>query len=91
MDDSIDFYEKEYEGKFEWRKSRQIFNLKELAEITLSHGVNPISTFPSLFVPSSDNPIGALKYSILMLSHEASRMLCAWRVSVLYPYLWSNN
>jgi hypothetical protein len=72
MDDSIDIYEKEYEGKFEWRKSRQIFNLKELAEITQSHGVNPISAFPSLFVPSSDNPIGALKYSILMLSHEAS-------------------
>ena len=55
-----------------WRKSRQIFNLKELAKITQSHGVNPISAFPSLFVPSSDNPLGALKYSILLLSHEAS-------------------
>jgi len=72
MDNSIDIYEKEYEGKFEWRKPRLIFNLRELAEITQSHGVNPIAAFPSLFVPSSDNPLGALKYSILMLSHEAS-------------------
>ena len=72
MDNSIDNYEKEYESKFEWRKPRQIFNLRELAEITQSHGVNPVSAYPSLFVPNSDNPIGALKYSILLLSHEAS-------------------
>lgn len=72
MDEAADIYEKEYEGKFGWRKSRQMFNLRELAEITQSYGVNPISAFPSLFVPSSDNPLGALRYSILILSHEAS-------------------
>jgi hypothetical protein len=72
MDNVTDTYEKEYQSKFEWRKSRQIYNLKELAEITQSNGVQPISSFPRLFIPSSDNPLDALRYSILMLSHEAT-------------------
>ncbi len=72
MDDTTDIYKKEYEGKFESRKTRHIFNLKELSIITQSHGVHPLSSFPGLFIPSSDNPLGALKYSILLLSHEVS-------------------
>ena len=72
MNNVTDIYDKEYESKFEWRKSRQIYNLRELAEITQSNGVHPISSFPGLFIPSSDNPLDALRYSILMLSHEAT-------------------
>ena len=50
MEDTIEIWEEEYTNKFAWRKSRQIDNLRELAEITNSNGVHPISSFAGLFV-----------------------------------------
>lgn len=31
-------FEEEYDGRFAWRKDRQLFNLKELAEIAQTGG-----------------------------------------------------
>ena len=72
MEDTIEIWEKEYSGIFERRKSRQIDNLRELAEITNSTGVHPISSFAGLSVKDYESPLDALKFSILLLAHEAT-------------------
>lgn len=68
-----DDYEKEYAERFEWRKSRQIANLKELSEFAQSGGADAIAAFPGLHcVLASDDPKDALKRSILELWCEAA-------------------
>lgn len=66
-------YEQEYEGRFEWRKARQIDNLKELSEIAQSGGADAIKAFPNLLgVGNGDDPKAALRRSILDLWSEAT-------------------
>jgi hypothetical protein len=66
-------YEQEYEQRFEWRKARQIANLKELSEIAQSGGGDAIKAFPKLWGYSDhDDPKDALRNSILMLWCEAA-------------------
>jgi hypothetical protein len=65
-----EFYKEEYEGRFEWRKERQIYNLSELYRISgdweFVESLNGL--FGSLV---SDDPKDALKWSILNLWLEA--------------------
>jgi hypothetical protein len=72
MPTETETYEREYESRFAWRKTRQVANLKQLAEITHSNGADPLKAFPVLFTPSSDDPKDALRWSILMLTYEAT-------------------
>ncbi|MEN6551872.1 MAG: hypothetical protein ABFC34_03190 [Methanobacterium sp.] len=72
MNSHIDEYKNNFEEKFSWRKDEYIENMKRLAEISKSYGIDPFKAFPSLFVPMSDNPIDALRYSVLMLTYEAT-------------------
>jgi hypothetical protein len=65
-------YEQEYDSRFAWRKTRQIGNLKELAEITNSDRADLLEVFPALFTPGSEDPKDALRWSILTLSTEAT-------------------
>lgn len=68
-----EFYEKEYESRFAWRKARQIFNLRELSEFAQSGGGEALKAFPQLGGPlSSDDPRDALRWSIVMLWCEAA-------------------
>jgi hypothetical protein len=68
-----DTYEREYEGRFAWRKSRQLFNLQELSEFAQSGGGDALNRFPGLRGSlMSDDPKDALQWSILMLWCEAA-------------------
>jgi hypothetical protein len=66
-------YEQDYDERFEWRRARQINNLKELSEIAQSGGVDAIKVFPRLWNDgNSDDPKAALRRSILDLWCEAT-------------------
>jgi hypothetical protein len=66
-------YEQEYEDRFEWRKDRQIANLKELSEVAQSGGGAALKAFPGLRGSgSSDDPKDALRWSIIFLWCEAA-------------------
>jgi hypothetical protein len=66
-------YEQEFEERFEWRKPRQIENLKELSEIAQSGGADSLKEFPGLKrSPDNDGPKDALSWSILLLWCEAT-------------------
>ncbi len=68
-------YEQEYESRFAWRRARQLHNLEELGTFPESGGADPIKAFPRLLqaAPESlDSPQHALRWSILLLSHEAT-------------------
>jgi hypothetical protein len=67
-----DDYKKIFTEKLGWRSEEYLDNIKRLSEISQSHGINPIDSFPSLFIPGGKNPIDALKYSVLMLTYEAT-------------------
>jgi len=70
---SQESYGKEYESRFAWRKSRQIFNLHELSEFAQSGGSDALKALPGLLGSlSSDDPKDALRWSILMLWCEAA-------------------
>jgi hypothetical protein len=72
-EETAEHFEQEYEGRFEWRKARQIANLKELSEIAQSGGADAIKAFPSLWgLSNSDDPKVALRNSILLLWCEAA-------------------
>jgi hypothetical protein len=63
---SNDIYEKEYIGRFEWRKERNINNLRELYQVAGDWEF--IESLKGLFGNHvSDDPIDALKWSILDL------------------------
>lgn len=65
--------EQEYEERFEWRKARQIKNLKELSEIAHSGGGDSLKEFPGLKrSPDTDSPKDALSWSIILLWCEAA-------------------
>jgi hypothetical protein len=65
--------EQEYEERLAWRKSRQIANLKELAEIAHAGGGETVDAFPQLVGQLySDDPKDALRWSIIMLWCEAT-------------------
>ncbi len=50
-------YEQEFEERFEWRKARQIENLKELSEIAQSGGGSSLKEFPGLkYSHDNDSP-----------------------------------
>ena len=68
---TIDF-EKEYSERFAWRKEHYIGNIKDLTEITQSYGLNPLKFFPCLLTRNSCSPQDSLRYSILLLSYEAT-------------------
>lgn len=66
----IDFYEEEYNGRFEWRRNRNIYNLRELYQIAGDWEF--IKSLTVLFGHLvSDDPKDALKWSILNLWLEA--------------------
>lgn len=65
-------YEKHYQEKFGWKRDYYIGNLGRLAEISQTHGIDPIMSFPSLFITYSDNPLDAMRYSIQLLTYEAT-------------------
>jgi hypothetical protein len=72
-DDDLKKFEEEYEGRFAWRKNRQLFNLKELAEIAQTGGAEALKKLPKLSAAlSGDDPKDALGWSILMLWAEAT-------------------
>jgi len=63
----------EFEERFEWRKARQVENLKELSEIAQSGGGESLKEFPGLKrSPDSDGPEDALRWSIILLWCEAA-------------------
>ncbi len=72
MANDLDPFEQEYENKFGWRKARQIYNLRDIANFTQLNGVHSIDSFPCLFTPNGDSPRDALRYSILLLAYEAT-------------------
>jgi hypothetical protein len=66
-------HSQEYEERFGWRKARQIDNLKELSELADSGGANSLRAFPGLRGSAcSDDPLDALRWSILLLWCEAT-------------------
>ncbi len=66
-------FEKEYQERFEWRKNRQIENLKELSEIAQSGGAESLQVFSKIIGNrASDNPKDALRWSILYMWFEAT-------------------
>jgi len=72
MDNPTNDYEKEYSERFGWRKEEYIDNIKELAKITQSYGLDPLKSFPCLFISYSKNQLDSMRFSILMLSYEAT-------------------
>ncbi len=65
--------EQEFEERFEWRKARQLENLKELSEIAQSGGAASLKEFPGLKrSPDNDSPKDALRSSIILLWCEAA-------------------
>ena len=78
MADTIEIWEEEFRNKFEWRKSRQIDNLRELAEITNSNGVHPISSFTGISVKDRDNPLDAFEVFNNITFTRSHRVLCVW-------------
>jgi len=72
-DNELKKLEEEYESRFAWRKNRQLFNLKELAEIAQTGGADAMKKLPKLFSSiTSNDPRDALGWSILMLWSEAA-------------------
>ena len=72
-DEDLKKFEEEYDGRFTWRKNRQLFNLRELAEIAQTGGGEALKKLPKLVGAfSSDDPKDALGWSILMLWCEAA-------------------
>ena len=72
-DEDLKKFEEEYDSRFTWRRDRQLFNLKELAEIAQTGGAEAFKKLPKLAGTfSSDDPKGALGFSILMLWCEAA-------------------
>lgn len=67
-----DRYEQEFDGKFLWRRERQIANLRELADITNARHVDGIDRLPNLSRGfAADDPKAALSMSIVYLWGEA--------------------
>src|SRR5215204_2660276 len=72
-DNNIDELLAEYEGRFAWRKERQVQNLIELAQIPESGKADPIKVLPHLIGSlASDDPKDALRFSLLNLIYEAT-------------------
>ncbi|OLE53903.1 MAG: hypothetical protein AUG51_10590 [Acidobacteria bacterium 13_1_20CM_3_53_8] len=66
-------HEQEFEERFEWRKARQIENLKELSEFAQSGGGASLKEFPGLKRSlDNDDSKDALQWSIIMLWCEAA-------------------
>ena len=66
-------YEEEFEGRFEWRKARQIENLRELSEMAQSGGGDSLEEFAGLKRSAADDdPKDALRWSIILLWCEAT-------------------
>ena len=62
----------DFESRFDWRKERSINNFNELIRIEETGNLNYLEMYPGLIGSrSDDNPIDALKWSILMLNIEA--------------------
>jgi hypothetical protein len=71
--DSQESIEKVYEGRFAWRKARQLYNFREISDFAQSGGGAALQAFPALRGSlSSDDPKDALRWSILMLWCEAA-------------------
>jgi hypothetical protein len=50
-------YDREYQERFEWRKSRWVSNLKELSQVAHAGGADAIKAFPGLHCSlTSDDP-----------------------------------
>ena len=76
----------EFEERFEWRKARQIENLKELSEIAQSGGADSLKAFPGLKGSSeNERPQDALSWSILLLWCEATEcyIFCEFQSCIL--------
>ena len=72
-DEDLKKFEDEYDSRFAWRRDRQLFNLKELAEIAQTGGGEAFEKLPKLVRAfSNDDPKDALGWSILMLWCEAA-------------------
>jgi len=66
-------YEQEYDERFEWRRARQIANLKELSEVAQSDGGSALKALPGLRGSGySADPKDALRSSIIFLWCEAT-------------------
>jgi len=64
---------KEFEERFSWRKDRWIENLSELADHAQEGGASVLNRLPGLRGElATDDPIEALRWSILMLWLEAT-------------------
>ena len=70
-DSSLESFEQEFNGRFAWRKQRQIQNLKELAEFPNTSGASAMDDFPGLREMGKRDFKDALKRSILYLWLEA--------------------
>lgn len=71
-DKNPETYKQKYESRLGWRKDRQINNLIELSEITRSSGEDPLNAFRVLYTPGSSDPKDALRWSVLLLTNEAT-------------------
>ena len=68
-----DFYWREYQERFEWRKEIQVSNLRELSEIAQSGGAEALKVFPGLKVSRANfETEEALRWSILLLWLQAT-------------------
>jgi hypothetical protein len=66
-------YEREYDERFSWRRSRQIANLQEMLTATQLGVISPLEVFPKLRCQLvTDDPKDALAWSIVMLWMEAT-------------------
>lgn len=64
--------EKLYESRLTWRRPRQIENYSEIIEATGLLAADPLKAFKVLFKPSSEDHRDALRWSILMMTYEAT-------------------
>ncbi len=66
-------FEKEYSERFDWRRDRNIANLEKLGSIAHLSGSHVLHDFPELYSSrTSNNPIDALRWSILILWLQAT-------------------
>ena len=66
-------YGQEFEERFEWRKARQIENLKELSEMAQSGGGDSLKEFPGLKRSADNDGVkDALRWSITLLWCEVA-------------------
>jgi len=62
QNEELSLYEEEYKSRLDWRRARNIFNLKELAEVAQTGGGDALRHLPRLGpLSGADDPKSALR------------------------------